>query len=55
MYFYHLVGSGLGSIDWHLGAPSPISGAVPHSAKADDVYEGFKIPRGSIIMMNVGL
>lgn len=37
-----------------LGGPSPITGAVPHSAKQDDVYDGMTIPKGSIVMMNVG-
>lgn len=35
------------------GAPSPISGAVPHSAREDDVYIGKTITKGSIVMMNV--
>ena len=36
------------------GAPSPISGAVPHSVTRDDVYNGQKIPKGATVMMNVG-
>ncbi|TPX13670.1 uncharacterized protein E0L32_005873 [Thyridium curvatum] len=35
------------------GGPSPITGAVPHSAKQDDVYDGMTIPKGSIVMMNI--
>ncbi|KAH6697419.1 putative cytochrome P450 oxidoreductase [Plectosphaerella plurivora] len=34
-------------------APSPLSAAVPHSAKAEDVYNGMTIPQGSMVMMNV--
>ncbi|KAG8158553.1 hypothetical protein KVR01_011675 [Diaporthe batatas] len=34
-------------------APSPISGAVPHSAREEDVYNGMKITKGSIVMMNI--
>ncbi|KAH7161080.1 cytochrome P450 [Dactylonectria macrodidyma] len=34
-------------------APSPLSAAVPHSAKEDDVYNGMIIPKGSMVMMNV--
>ncbi|KAF3009190.1 hypothetical protein E8E14_005932 [Neopestalotiopsis sp. 37M] len=34
-------------------APSPLSAAVPHSAKEDDVYNGMTIPKGSMVMMNV--
>ncbi|KAJ3549263.1 hypothetical protein NM208_g588 [Fusarium decemcellulare] len=34
-------------------APSPISGAVPHSVKRDDVYNGMTIPKDSIVMMNI--
>ncbi|CAG9988754.1 unnamed protein product [Clonostachys byssicola] len=34
-------------------APSPISAAVPHAAKEDDVYNGMVIPKGSMMMINV--
>ncbi|ETS87774.1 hypothetical protein PFICI_01602 [Pestalotiopsis fici W106-1] len=34
-------------------APSPLSAAVPHSVKEDDVYNGMTIPKGSMVMMNV--
>ncbi|OAG35272.1 hypothetical protein AYO21_10543 [Fonsecaea monophora] len=34
-------------------APSPISGAVPHSVVCDDVYNGMKIPKGATVMMNI--
>ncbi|KAM5380835.1 hypothetical protein ACJZ2D_003359 [Fusarium nematophilum] len=34
-------------------APSPISAAIPHAAKADDIYNGMEIPKGSMMMINV--
>ncbi|KAH8721733.1 cytochrome P450 [Ilyonectria robusta] len=37
----------------YIRAPSPLSAAVPHSAKEDDVYNGMVIPKGSMIMINV--
>ncbi|KAM5355000.1 hypothetical protein ACJ41O_001646 [Fusarium nematophilum] len=36
-----------------FGAPSPISAAIPHAAKADDIYNGMEIPKGSMMMINV--
>ncbi|KAM5346074.1 hypothetical protein ACJ41O_009079 [Fusarium nematophilum] len=30
-------------------APSPLSAAVPHSTKQDDVYNGMTIPKGSMV------
>lgn len=38
------------TLRWH---PAAILGAFPHSASADDVYQGHRIPAGSIIMLNV--
>ncbi|KAH7381142.1 cytochrome P450 [Phaeosphaeria sp. MPI-PUGE-AT-0046c] len=38
------------TLRWH---PAAILGAFPHSASADDVYKGHRIPAGSIIMLNV--
>ncbi|KAF5026974.1 hypothetical protein F66182_1004 [Fusarium sp. NRRL 66182] len=34
-------------------APSPLSAAVPHSSKKDDIYNGMTIPKGSMLMLNV--
>ncbi|KAL6241591.1 hypothetical protein RBB50_011614 [Rhinocladiella similis] len=38
---------------WEDRAPSPISGAVPHSVTRDDIYNGQKIPHGATVMMNI--
>lgn len=33
--------------------PTTLTAAVPHSNIRDDEYDGFKIPAGSTVMMNV--
>lgn len=38
------------TLRWH---PAAILGAFPHSAVADDIYNGMRIPAGSIIMINI--
>lgn len=35
--------------------PTTLSAAVPHSLTTDDEYEGYKIPAGAMIMMNVSI
>ena len=34
---------------WHVVAPT----AVPHAAIQDDVYNGYLIPKGSLILANL--
>lgn len=38
-----------------IGMPTTLTAAVPHSVSRDDEYEGYHIPKGAMIMMNVCL
>lgn len=35
---------------WHPGSPL----GIPHTSTQDDVYNGYFIPKGSILLPNVG-
>jgi cytochrome P450 len=37
------------SLRWHPVAPM----GIPHMCTVDDVYEGYRIPKGSLIMANI--
>jgi hypothetical protein len=38
-----------------LGMPTTLTAAVPHSVSRDDLYNGYRIPKGSMLMMNVSI
>lgn len=37
----------------HIGLPTAISGAIPHASLEDDEVDGYKIPRGTTIVLAV--
>jgi len=38
-----------------IGMPTTLTAAVPHSVSRDDLYNGYRIPKGAMLMMNVRL